>query len=53
MIRPVDRPVDERGGMDYLGPEFLTWLWWRASVAPELIAGVKTTRAGLPWLTPA
>ena len=35
MIRPVDRPVDERGGMDYLGPEFLTWLWWRASVAPE------------------
>src|SRR5205814_9655291 len=35
MIRPVDRPVDERGGMDYLGPEFLTWLWWRASVEPE------------------
>ena len=24
-----DRPVDERGGMDYLGPEFLTWLWYR------------------------
>jgi hypothetical protein len=21
--------------MDYLGPEFLTWLWWRASVRPE------------------
>jgi hypothetical protein len=35
MIRPVDRPVDERGGMDYLGPEFLTWLWWRASAEPE------------------
>ena len=35
MIRAKDRPVDERGGMDWLGPEFLTWLWWRASVAPE------------------
>ncbi len=23
-----------RGGLDYLGPEFLTWLWWRADVDP-------------------
>ena len=35
MIRPVQRPLDERGGMDYLGPEFLTWLVWRASQRPE------------------
>jgi hypothetical protein len=21
--------------MDYLGPEFLTWLWWRSSTRPE------------------
>lgn len=35
MIRPKDRPVDERGGMDWLGPEFLTWLWWRSTVEPE------------------
>ena len=35
MIRPVGQEVDERGGMDYLGPEFLTWLWWRARVEPE------------------
>ncbi len=37
MIRPMDRPVDERGGMDYLGPEFLTWLWWRSTTAPEFV----------------
>lgn len=37
MIRPPNRPVDERGGLDWLGPEFLTWLWWRASVAPEFV----------------
>jgi hypothetical protein len=35
MIRPADRPVDERGGLDWLGPEFLTWLWWRSSTEPE------------------
>ena len=35
MIRPAGRPVDERGGMDYLGSEFLTWLWWRSSSQPE------------------
>jgi hypothetical protein len=35
VIRRADRRVDERGGMDYLGPEFLTWLVWRASTAPE------------------
>ena len=33
MIAPV-RAVDDRGGMDYLGPEFLTWLWWRADADP-------------------
>lgn len=42
MIRRPDKPIDERGGMDWLGPEFLTWLWWRAGVTPEFaeIAGV-------------
>ena len=35
MIRRPDRPIDERGGMDWLGPEFLTWLWWRAGVTPD------------------
>ena len=24
----------EPGGVEYLGPEFLTWLWWRADVDP-------------------
>ena len=33
--RPGAAGADERGGMDYLGPEFLTWLWWRARVEPE------------------
>lgn len=37
MIRRMDKPVDERGGMDWLGPEFLTWMWWRASVDPEFL----------------
>lgn len=37
MIRPKDRPVDERGGMDFLGPEFLTWLWWRSSTSPGFL----------------
>ena len=37
MIRPASQKVDERGGMDYLGPEFLTWLWWRASVEPKFV----------------
>jgi hypothetical protein len=38
MIRPADgRPVDERGGMDYLGSEFLTWLWWRSTTQPEFV----------------
>lgn len=27
-------PADDRGGLDFLGPEFLTWLWWRAAQAP-------------------
>ena len=36
MIAPV-RPVDDRGGMDYLGPEFLTWLWWRADTNPRFV----------------
>lgn len=29
------RPLDPRGGLDFLGPEFLTWLWWRSEVAPR------------------
>ena len=31
---PKLRVRDPRGGLDFLGPEFLTWLWWRASEAP-------------------
>jgi hypothetical protein len=38
MIGPANRPVDERGGMDWLGPEFLTWLWWRSMTEPEMSA---------------
>lgn len=34
MIAPV-RLVDDRGGLDYLGPEFLTWLWWRSEEEPR------------------
>jgi hypothetical protein len=26
--------ADDLGGVEYLGPEFLTWLWWRAEVDP-------------------
>jgi len=26
--------ADDLGGVDYLGPEFLTWLWWRADADP-------------------
>lgn len=33
MIAPVGG-FDDRGGIDFLGPEFLTWLWWRAEVDP-------------------
>lgn len=36
MIAP-NRPVDPRGGLDFLGPEFLTWLWWRASEEPRFV----------------
>lgn len=39
MIRPNDRPVDERGGMDWLGPEFLTWLTWRSVTDPRFSGG--------------
>lgn len=35
MIAPA-RLVDDLGGMDTLGPEFLTWLWWRSEVDPGL-----------------
>ncbi len=36
MIAPT--PVaDDRGGLDYLGPEFLTWLWWRAEAEPRFV----------------
>ena len=34
MIARVPTSTDEPGGMEYLGPEFLTWLWWRAEVEP-------------------
>ena len=34
MIAPVDLR-GARGGLDYLGPEFLTWLWWRADTDPR------------------
>ena len=33
MIAPVGM-IDDRGGLDHLGPEFLTWLWWRADEDP-------------------
>lgn len=33
MIAPIQMP-DDRGGLDFLGPEFLTWLWWRADAEP-------------------
>jgi hypothetical protein len=35
MIRPANRPLDDRGGLDWFGAEFLTWLWWRSVTAPE------------------
>lgn len=34
MIAP-NRPLDPRGGLDFLGPELLTWLWWRADQQPR------------------
>ena len=37
MIRRMDRPLDPRGGMDWLGPEFLTWLWWRSTTDPKFL----------------
>lgn len=33
MIAPTDSSSDAMG-MDYLGPEFLTWFWWRAETDP-------------------
>ena len=36
MIAPV-LPRGARGGLDYLGPEFLTWLWWRADQDPRFV----------------
>lgn len=36
MIAP-NRPMDPRGGLDFLGPEFLTWLWWRAAEDPRFV----------------
>ena len=33
MIAPVSIQ-DDRGGLDHLGPEFLTWLWWRSESEP-------------------
>jgi len=29
--------ADDLGGVEYLGPEFLTWLWWRAEVEPRFV----------------
>ena len=46
MIRRPDQPLDERGGMDWLGPEFLTWLWWRAGVSPEFVEKTLGGKAG-------
>ncbi len=36
MIAPANslQQPGDRGGLDFLGPEFLTWLWWRADVDP-------------------
>jgi hypothetical protein len=35
MIAPVDtQDRQDPAGMDYLGPEFLTWLWWRGESNP-------------------
>ncbi len=34
MIARVPVPADPRGGVDFLGPEFLTWLWWRSEAEP-------------------
>lgn len=37
MIAPSRTPppgAEARGGLDFLGPEFLTWLWWRAAEQP-------------------
>lgn len=34
MIAPNPKISDPRGGLDFLGPEFLTWLWWRAAEEP-------------------
>jgi len=36
MIAPVRRP-DDRGGLDHLGPELLTWLWWRSDTDPRFV----------------
>ena len=30
MIARTPPVADPRGGVDFLGPEFLTWLWWRS-----------------------
>lgn len=46
MIRRPDRPLDERGGMDWLGPEFLTWLWWRTGSSPEFAETAGGRRDG-------
>ena len=38
MIARTDAaPADARGGLDFLGPEFLTWLWWRSEVEPAFV----------------
>jgi hypothetical protein len=32
-----NQPLDPRGGLDFLGPELLTWIWWRADHDPRLV----------------
>ncbi len=36
MIAPAKslQTPGDRGGLDFMGPEFLTWLWWRSEVDP-------------------
>jgi hypothetical protein len=31
----VPEPADDLDGVGFLGPEFLTWLWWRAETEPS------------------
>ncbi len=37
IARNPETPIDHRGGLDYIGPEFLTWLWWRSDEDPRFV----------------